>query len=146
MKICSRCNEEKELTAFYRAATMKDGYQPCCKTCADIQTKNSRSKKLDHYRGLQQKYKKIRQTALLELKRKETCVVCGEDEPVCLDFHHVDPTTKLFDVSDIKGYGLQKINEEINKCVVICANCHRKLHANILTISSGSKIGTALDL
>lgn len=49
----------------------------------------------------------------------------------CLDFHHTNPDIKEVDVSQIiyrKGWGKQKLLEEIAKCRVLCSNCHRKLH------------------
>ncbi len=59
---------------------------------------------------------------------------CGEDTPVCLDFHHVDPSTKLMEVSLMPnlGYSIKRILEEIAKCDLMCANCHRKLHAGLI--------------
>lgn len=55
---------------------------------------------------------------------------CGESDPVCLDFHHRDPTTKLHRLAfmTIKGFSKDKILAEIAKCDVLCANCHRVLH------------------
>lgn len=65
------------------------------------------------------------------LKANLKCVRCGENHPGCLDFHHRDPETKLFAIS--KGVGRankswESIQAEINKCDVLCANCHRKEH------------------
>ena len=54
---------------------------------------------------------------------------CGESHPACLDFHHRDPATKLFTISEgVATRGRSVILEEIAKCDVICANCHRKHH------------------
>lgn len=70
-----------------------------------------------------------------EYKRTISCSKCGESNPVCLDFHHVDPTNKrtgrlsLGGAIRTKGWGLKRIQEEISKCIVLCANCHRKEHA-----------------
>jgi transcription elongation factor Elf1 len=58
------------------------------------------------------------------------CEECGENHPACLDFHHIDPSKKDFSISQIKQYawGDEKIEKEIKKCIVLCANCHRKYH------------------
>ncbi len=56
------------------------------------------------------------------------CVVCGEDRVPTLVFHHRDPSTKLFSVSQYGRRPLFKIQEEIDKCDVLCANCHAMWH------------------
>lgn len=54
--------------------------------------------------------------------------------PVALDFHHLDPTEKDKNVGDLMSFSTQKLKEEIRKCVVLCANCHRMVHAGLLEI------------
>lgn len=55
---------------------------------------------------------------------------CGEHHPACIDFHHRDPKTKVAHVTDMVRFGWSKtkIEAEIAKCDVMCANCHRKHH------------------
>ena len=55
------------------------------------------------------------------------CVNCGEDDPVVPEFHRL--RDKVMDVAAMggAGYSLETIQAEIDKCVVLCANCHRKL-------------------
>lgn len=69
-------------------------------------------------------------------KEKLRCQVCGENTSVCLDFHHLDPKIKDLNLGKIKnwGYSIKRIQSEINKCIILCANCHRKLHAGLITI------------
>jgi hypothetical protein len=58
------------------------------------------------------------------------CYQCGEKHPAALDFHHIDPSIKSFNISTaITSKTIAGLQEEIKKCVVICANCHRKLHS-----------------
>ena len=64
--------------------------------------------------------------------KKDGCVICGEKDPTCLDFHHLD--NKHEQVSHMNCYSMNKIQQEIDKCVVLCANCHRKLHGHKLTL------------
>lgn len=55
---------------------------------------------------------------------------CGESDPACLDFHHIG--TKVFDISYLisnREWAWQKVLNEMAKCVILCANCHRKLHS-----------------
>ncbi len=66
-----------------------------------------------------------------EIKRQLRCEKCGEDHPACLEFHHLNPSEKKINLSEavaIKGWSKNKILDEIAKCVVLCSNCHRKLH------------------
>ncbi|MFC5528487.1 hypothetical protein [Cohnella yongneupensis] len=67
---------------------------------------------------------------LEEYKSKLKCELCSENHPAALDFHHRDPTTKSFDIAQCLrlGKGRESILAEIEKCCVLCSNCHRKLH------------------
>jgi len=60
----------------------------------------------------------------------EGCSRCDERDLRCLDFHHVDPTTKSFGFGrgQARDCGETKLRAEIAKCIVLCSNCHRKLH------------------
>ena len=65
-----------------------------------------------------------------EYKSTLKCSKCGENHVACLDFHHLNPEEKEFSFYNLKKYawGKEKIERELNKCIVLCANCHRKLH------------------
>jgi hypothetical protein len=57
------------------------------------------------------------------------CINCGFSHRASLDFHHEDPTTKEGDVHRFISSGqFAKAYEEIKKCIVLCANCHRIHH------------------
>ena len=96
------------------------------------QSENSRK----HYiknrvaRIADKKSRKLRNRVFVqEYKATHPCK-CGESTPCCLDFHHKDPSQK-FEVLGImaaRGFGLERIKEEIAKCEILCANCHRKFH------------------
>lgn len=63
------------------------------------------------------------------------CQCCGYDKCVeALDFHHIDPTTKEFGISDGSTRSLEKTKAEADKCILLCANCHRELHAGMIQI------------
>ena len=65
---------------------------------------------------------------------KEPCVVCGESERCCIDFHHRDPSTKYKEISQMRHFNEEKIRAEVSKCVTLCANCHRKVHAGLIEL------------
>lgn len=57
------------------------------------------------------------------------CIKCGISKPYLLDFHHRDPSIKEGELSDFsKGYDLEKFFQELSKCDLLCANCHREFH------------------
>jgi len=61
------------------------------------------------------------------------CILCGYNKCFqSLEFHHLTKTGKDFGISD-KGYtrSWERVKEEIDKCILVCANCHRELHAGI---------------
>ena len=65
-----------------------------------------------------------------KLKTNYCCSVCGEKDPQCLDFHHKESRDKKYNIAymSVRGYSEEKIITEIAKCIVFCANCHRKHH------------------
>lgn len=68
------------------------------------------------------------------LKKNGKCFRCGWNEDPCgLDYHHLDPSKKEANVSWMakSSYSLETLQEEITKCVLVCANCHRILHKNL---------------
>lgn len=69
----------------------------------------------------------------------EKCYICGFDKYIsALEFHHIDGgEDKNFNLSNyFTGCNLsEKIVSELNKCIILCSNCHRALHANELDIS-----------
>ncbi|HQU83210.1 MAG TPA: hypothetical protein PKY59_08810 [Pyrinomonadaceae bacterium] len=66
-----------------------------------------------------------------EYKKSLSCEICGENHPACLEFHHIDPNQKKFSVSTRRDRpSMKALLEEIAKCRVLCANCHRKEHWN----------------
>ncbi len=70
------------------------------------------------------------------------CRVCGYDRYAgALDFHHLDEKTKKFDLST-KGLTRSwvKTKAEIDKCILVCANCHREIHAGLVQLSAEKRI------
>ena len=60
------------------------------------------------------------------------CRVCGENRPPCLDFHHRNPDEKVATIAYMikNRQTIKRIKEEIRKCDVLCANCHRLEHSD----------------
>jgi len=68
---------------------------------------------------------------LRRYKQRSGCRLCGENSsPDALDFHHINPNTKTMTVTDmVRNSSIFAMLDEIEKCVVLCSNCHRKMHA-----------------
>ncbi len=95
--------------------------------------KEKRRKQIQEHTNKQAKENKefIKKYAL-----EKGCCVCGYNKCArALDFHHVDPNTKSGHISEmVHHHALESVKKEIEKCVVICANCHRELHDGIITL------------
>lgn len=136
MKYCNKCKTEKEISGFSRNKTTQDGLHFHCKSCA----------KIHHQLWYQQNKKRVMLCTLSRRKRLSeqvmiqkqylTCCFCGEDNSICLDFHHTDSTKKEYNVSDMiaAGKGWKSIQQEIDKCICVCSNCHRKIHGNFISV------------
>ena len=67
---------------------------------------------------------------LWEYKKNLKCSMCSESHPSIIDFHHKEGRKeKGVAQMIVDGYSKNRIKEELNKCEVLCANCHRKLHS-----------------
>ena len=67
---------------------------------------------------------------LNEYKRTLSCARCGFADYRALQFHHTEPEGKDFNVADMirSGFAAAKVEREVNKCIVLCANCHHIEH------------------
>ena len=65
---------------------------------------------------------------VLEYLLEHPCEICNEAEPIVLDFDHLDPASKKYNISKMLSghYGWKTILSEIKKCRILCSNCHRK--------------------
>ena len=80
------------------------------------------------------RYVKRNQEYVLTILQHSCCIDCSEADPVVLDFDHVDREEKFRSVAKLirQGAALVKLQAEIDKCVVRCANCHRRKTAKEL--------------
>jgi hypothetical protein len=88
-----------------------------------------------HYRNNKQYYIDKAQARRRELrvrfrayKATLKCSRCPESDPVCLDFHHQDGKEMAVTNAMKAGWSWKRLMSEIAKCIVLCANCHRKEH------------------
>jgi len=118
-KKCPKCNTTKHLSEFYNRRN-KAGNSPYCKVCTGKQT-------LDRIRLFKVK--------CVEYKGGK-CVSCGYNKyQGALEFHHLDPNEKDFNLSDIRTNSFDDtIKKELDKCALLCSNCHREIHDGITVL------------
>ena len=108
--MCTKCGETKLITEFYKNNRFI-GYRYYCKQCDDALI-------LAHQNRRKQMY--------VDLKGGK-CEKCGYNKcKGALDFHHRDKTTKEFAIN--KNLSLERMKDELDKCTLLCANCHREEH------------------
>jgi 5-methylcytosine-specific restriction endonuclease McrA len=112
--MCPRCSTEKPPEEFYRRRG-KDGSSVYCKPCTNEQTIER-----------QRKFKE----QCVAYKRGK-CERCGYDKYIgSLEFHHKDPTEKDFSVAHARLTSFsERVKRELDKCELLCSNCHREVHA-----------------
>ena len=135
-KKCGTCLIEKDTSEFNRDKNRPDGYYYQCKACRKLYYNNYYATSYgDKQRAAERRRDAIKRskikTIILEYKKSKTCSMCSEADPVCLQFHHRDPKIKDFTIAGSHRRSWNSIESEINKCIILCANCHLKLHASI---------------
>jgi hypothetical protein len=110
-KECKECKEILSVTKFNKN-------QRVCKPCRLEIKKEKR------------RYSKKQLVAL----RGGKCEICKYDRCVAaLDFHHIDPDTKENHIAHL-GMNFKAMVEEAKKCIMVCSNCHRELHAGLIKL------------
>jgi hypothetical protein len=128
MKICSICKLPK--TEFYKNRHRPDGLQTYCKECAIARSKK-RYKNFSEEQKQEIKDRTHRQALInkqytWDFFKTHPCVDCGENDPVVLEFDHISNKKKSVANLANSGVSLDAVKQEIAKCEVRCANCHRR--------------------
>ncbi len=132
MKFCPRCRREKRLDAFGRNARRPDGLQSYCTECRRDYLRTQYAKNVRQYRmsaaSRNDHQRRAVRRIIREAKDRE-CADCGVEYPFyVMDFDHRDRSEKLFNIGRdaLRGRcSLDRLKDEIAKCDVVCANCHR---------------------
>jgi hypothetical protein len=127
MKKCNRCGEDKPTSEFNKKGK---GFQPYCRPCDKAASKSRyHSNKESHIEAVNlnnERYRERNREFILKYLESHPCVDCGTKDFRVLEFDHVRGT-KVGNISTMLGgaLSLQKIVDEVAKCDVRCANCHR---------------------
>jgi len=126
MKECSKCGENKPLEEFSWRNKSKGQKNTWCRLCMKAYDSNRQKSKV--YINRKYELVKIRQDAarlyIWEILCTSKCVDCGNNNPIVLQFDHRNPTDKHYNVSEMLDCSISKIQKEIDKCDIRCANCH----------------------
>ena len=114
-KICTKCGRELPLDAFPWRDKKKGTRRADCKEC--------------HSEYMKQQYAQ-KKSIIEEQKAQQKCAKCGESRGYVLDYHHLNPEEKETTIARMTSnkYKLEDIQKEVEKCIVLCANCHREFH------------------
>ena len=112
-KYCPACDSWKPHNEFYRRRNRKNQLSGWCKLCnhqSAIERQRETKRRAVDYKG-------------------GKCEKCGYDKCIAaLDFHHLDPNEKDPSWASMKTRSFESIQEEIDKCILLCSNCHREEH------------------
>ncbi len=128
MKECPKCKQTKSLEEFGNNKRTKDGKQRYCKICQAEFDHNHYLKDVDKHKTRRRKNQQTIAQWLREYKQKCSCKKCGEKRWYVLEFHHIDPKEKDFNISDLKRRSIKGMLKELEKCEVLCSNCHTEFH------------------
>lgn len=126
---CPHCATDKPETDFRWRNKAKNIRATLCRPCFAIYEKQ-------RYKTHPTRAKRIRETNEERRKRNllwlyaylesHPCEQCGEPDILVLDFDHIDPSKKLYTVTNPNLFSLKRLQEEVAKCRVLCSNCHRR--------------------
>lgn len=130
-RICSQCKKEKLLTKDFFNTRDKAGrkFRTDCKICQNDKQSEAYQKKREYYKEATRKHRAVlkeqNQKLLWEFLLNNPCVKCGETNTVVLELDHL--RDKKYCISEIIfSHSWESVQEEMKKCQVLCANCHKK--------------------
>lgn len=128
MKKCCRCHEVKNKTEFNKQSSKKDGLQGHCKECQRLWYRQYYKNSPKEKQRLKKKREKLieEKRSLLREKKSVPCKDCGKSYPYyVMDFDHLEK--KSFTIaSSLPFNNIEQLKKEIEKCEIVCSNCHRE--------------------
>ena len=126
------CGEHKPLSAFSRNVSRRDGVQSYCTECRRDYLSRHYARNIAKYRAAARVRNELRRAAIRRIIREakdRPCSDCGCRYPsYVMDFDHRDGRQKRFNIGRDALIGLvpdAALREEINRCDIVCSNCHR---------------------
>ena len=131
LRKCYRCQRLKPVEAFSWRRKSKNQRDSFCRPCRSAYGREhyeaNRQRYIDQAEVSKRKLRLARTKYLLKFFVANPCVDCGENDPVVLEFDHLDAKAKSFSIGQgLSNRNWQSVLDEIGKCEVVCANCHRR--------------------
>jgi hypothetical protein len=137
LRKCSMCLQELPKGMFGNHSKGREGLRSRCKACNRVEARQTYQRNPAPYKARARAFSRTQAGALKswlnQVKAEHGCCVCGEADPVVLDFHHVQE--KDLAVTTAVSKGVTAVERELRKCVVLCANDHRRVHAGVIDVS-----------
>ncbi len=138
MKKCCTCQEQKPESEFNKNKGRIDGLNSICRLCSNIRSKQYYAENRTHHKTVTfaRNQVMLRKCKLIALSfRQQGCKICYEDDPCCIDAHHKDASIKDSNIAElVRRRAYKKLISELEKCIPLCSNCHRKLHRGHLSL------------
>lgn len=135
LKKCTICDQSKVRKDFYYRDKKRGRLHSQCKACYENKRrkiwKEHYHRYGDEYRARAIKYNKDLKVSLrkkmLKYLSDKSCVICGMNDPRVLEFDHINPSTKNISIARALSNAAKwdAILQEISKCQILCANCHK---------------------
>ena len=131
VKYCTKCKLDKDISEFAKNSSKKDGLQAQCRLCKKTTDSVRYARRSTYHKSVVKRNKESlankRRSRLKAILQKSCCMDCKNSDWRVLEFDHVTPSNKLGSISEMLCSGLAwgKIISEIEKCEIVCANCHR---------------------
>lgn len=127
-KVCTWCGLTKSLDEFHWRDKGKGIRQSCCKPCRKgIDAERWRAgKKTGTSKEARDSRKAVVRDYVWACLVESGCTDCGEQNPVVLEFDHIREKSGTVSKMMADSVGLELIKQEIEKCEVVCKNCHAK--------------------
>jgi len=125
MKICGNCKETKEDSNFSFKNKESEILNSYCKQCNKEYNKIHYQNNKKYYLDKSKEYSKKSRQYIYDYLKNKSCEECGEKRIATLQFDHININSKYFSISSAaRNTGINKLKEEIDKCRILCANCH----------------------
>ena len=129
VRVCKDCRKTKECGWNYSfTQTGRPEYRTRCRDCHNKYSATRQRMRRPKATAYSKKYKRERKAKCVEYLGG-TCIKCGYSHVAGLTFHHRDRTTKKHEIGAILDWKWETILAELDKCNLVCWNCHMEIHA-----------------